>query len=100
MKKKVFISFPAIHREEHYMRKIISSLKELRMFQDYTIISPLNNIDKYGDEEYEEAVAHDLALMIKCDAFYFTKDCERSKLSQVQRAVAKVYDISEIKQLK
>ena len=98
--KKLFVSFPAIHREETYMKKIIASVKELMVTQGYTIVSPLNTIAKYGEEAYEEAVAHDLAMMLQRDAIYFTKDCEKSKHCLVQRAVAKVYNINEIRQLK
>ncbi len=100
MKKKLFVSFPAIHREENYMKKVIASLKELNIANDYQIISPLNTIAKYGDEEYEEAVAHDIDMILRCDALYFTKDCEKSKHCLIQRAVARIYNISELKQIK
>lgn len=99
-KKKLFVSFPAINREEHYMKKIVASVKELRIAKDYIVLSPLNTIAKYGDEEYEEAVAHDLAVMLKCDALYFTKDCDKSKHCAIQKEVAKIYNIPIIKQIK
>nr|DAL65470.1 MAG TPA_asm: protein of unknown function (DUF1937) [Caudoviricetes sp.] len=99
-KKKLFVSFPAINREEHYMKKIVASVKELRIAKDYIVLSPLNTIAKYGDEEYEEAVAHDLAVMLKCDALYFTKGCDRSKLCFILKEMAKFCNIPILKQIK
>ena len=95
--KKVYFSVPTIHREAHYIKRMVQELTPLFHEMGYCIVSPLNNIERYPKDTFEDAVAHDLVTLMGCDAIFMTKDWQTSKHCQVEKACAEIYNIPTIK---